>query len=230
MDENDRNLRSQPSRFCLLCFAAGLVLTVVMGSAAQVDSCKNAEALELSRLGAKQVDPSCRKFEVEGAILILSYKASTLATIEVESKEGQPKVKYERLVGIAKHLKSLGTFVRGRPISTVGPSGWTSRVSEYSRAYIVRNEQTCSGAKAECGVKKFAVFYWVPLAGRITAKRIDEVAVKGFTKEVSCYVTVDGSEVRVSKSDYRRLKKGQAVNLEATLSNDLARIASRPRL
>lgn len=225
MGENNGSNRTQPSVFYVLCFA--VILTLATFAKAQEAKCTNADASDLCKLGGKPIDSSCRQFELEGTIVILSYKGSTLATIEVESKESLTSMKYERLVGIAGTLKALGPFLGEKAIGVVEPSGWTNRVTEYSKAYIVRREQTCSDAPEGCGIKKFTVFYWLPLAGRITSKRADEVSVNGFTKGVNYYVTINGSEVRVSESDYRQLKTEQVISLEATLGNDLARLVSR---
>jgi hypothetical protein len=227
MSENNRSKRTQRRWALLFCLAVSLVLTLAAREIAQVTMCSNAEVSKLRRLGGQSVDSSCSQFEVEGVIVVLTYKQSRLATFEVESKESLPMMKYEKLVRIARTLKALGPFLRERPIGIVEPSGWTNRVTEYSKAYVVRKEQTWSGATRGYGVKKFTVFYWLPLVGRITSKRTDEVEVKGFAGQVNYYVTIDGSEVGVSESDFRRLKKGQVVGLEATLGNDLARLVSR---
>jgi hypothetical protein len=147
-----------------------------------------------------------------------------LAAIEVEFSEIKPKIEYDRVVGMIEQLKSLGKFLKSRPIGVIEPSGWTSKTTEFSRAYIVRKEPTCSAGKSDCGIKNFTVFYWLRFTGKIESKRTERFELKGFVKRIRYYLVVSGRDVEVSGLDYRQVRKGHFIGVETTLGNDLARV------
>ncbi len=204
---------------------AGYLLLAGFGSGiAQVGSCKDTEAAKLLALGARQIDSSGARFEIDGTQLSLVCNSAGLEAVEVTLGEVGSIKEYDRAIALVGQMKSLGKFLRNQPIAVIGPSGWETSNQEFSGGYIVRRKRTCDGDQTDCGIKEFTVFYWIPFRGKVEAKRLERLKVKGFINQTRYFLTVAGREVRVSPSKYRQVRKGQLVEVETTLANGPARV------
>lgn len=134
------------------------------------------------------------------------------------------RISYRRWLRAIAQVKSIGTFVRRESLASIPTSGWIRRSENYSRARIVRLERNCVNPhpKLGCGIRRFTVFYWVPLEGRVNAKHEKKSEFIG-PELTQYFVTVDDREVEISKADYERLQTGQIIRLERTLDSTLAR-------
>ncbi len=217
-------------------------------SSRETSACSSETLETLRRLGAKQIDSSGTKFELErGVILTLSCSQKRLSAAQVGmtfdfgealTRNGSPEcaasakenhccmseLAYRRFIEIVKQLEPFGILERQDPIGLVGPAGWLRTTEEFTHANLVRLQRTAAGD--EPGIAGFSVFYWLPLKGRVKQKRLETVDVGNQIGYARQFLTVDHAEVEVSDSDYQRIRKGQTVELERTIGGNLARILS----
>jgi len=147
---------------------------------------------------------------------------------DAQARCGISKTRYERLLGLASRFRPIGDALGDAPIGVIGPSGWTTRSSEYANARVVRFETTCTDTGDACGVARFTVFYWISTQGEVTARRAEDITLPASLGQALALrrhvLRIGGIDVEVSEADYSHVQDGDCARVEWLLTNSLARL------
>ena len=191
---------------------------------------KVAHHLKKKNVFSSDGKPNTRDTEIQipEARISFYYSGGLLATVHVVLRKIGTKQDYRNLLLLLDKIQPLGSFKNDEPVGTIEPAGWVSKKERFSKANIVIKEQSCVlQDDTECGLTELTVFYWLPLHGTVTSRRIVIATVKGFASVTRYLVTVRGVEVMVLASDYERLRLGKFARLNYTLSNEISRVFSK---
>lgn len=214
--------------FFLLCFL-NTIATTIKGQGKIGDQSSQAETLRkrgYKRL--KQKGPS--SFTKSGIVLTLAYElayeSSVLSSVNVKYKDEVSIKEYYDALRLIEDLRSLGGSSERAIGGLIGPSGFITRTIDYPNALVRRRDHNCpDGNEPTCRVQNFTVYYWLPLEGRITNKRVEETAPQ-FIGAGRYYISVKKHEFQVTENEYQALKTGQYIKFKISPGSDLIRLES----